>query len=73
MRIATRPGSGSAPKVNPATARHTVASYTLDDLAEIAAYGAERGVTIVPEIDLPGIPPLCWPPGRNWESERTRC
>ncbi|MGA8116066.1 MAG: beta-N-acetylhexosaminidase, partial [Actinocatenispora sp.] len=28
--------------------------YTLDDLAEIGVYAAERGVTIVPEIDLPG-------------------
>lgn len=28
--------------------------YTLDDLSEIAAYAADRGVTIVPEIDLPG-------------------
>ena len=28
--------------------------YTLDDLTEIAAYAAERGVTVVPEIDLPG-------------------
>jgi hexosaminidase len=28
--------------------------YTLDDLAEIAAYAAERGITVVPEIDLPG-------------------
>jgi hexosaminidase len=28
--------------------------YTLDDLAEVAAYAAERGVTVVPEIDLPG-------------------
>jgi len=28
--------------------------YTLDDLSEIAAYAAERGVTVVPEIDLPG-------------------
>jgi hexosaminidase len=28
--------------------------YTLDDLAEIGAYAAERGVTVVPEIDLPG-------------------
>jgi hexosaminidase len=28
--------------------------YTLDDLAELAAYAAERGVTVVPEIDLPG-------------------
>jgi hexosaminidase len=28
--------------------------YTLDDLAEIASYAAERGVTVVPEIDLPG-------------------
>ncbi|NUR84813.1 MAG: family 20 glycosylhydrolase [Nonomuraea sp.] len=28
--------------------------YTLDDLAEVAAYAAERGITIVPEIDLPG-------------------
>jgi hexosaminidase len=28
--------------------------YTLDDLSEIAAYAAERGVTIIPEIDLPG-------------------
>jgi hexosaminidase len=28
--------------------------YTLDDLAEIATYAAERGVTVVPEIDVPG-------------------
>jgi hexosaminidase len=28
--------------------------YTLDDLAEIAGYAAERGITVVPEIDLPG-------------------
>ncbi|MER6950962.1 beta-N-acetylhexosaminidase [Nonomuraea sp. NPDC000554] len=28
--------------------------YTLDDLAEVSAYAAERGITIVPEIDLPG-------------------
>jgi hexosaminidase len=28
--------------------------YTLDDLTEIAAYAAERGITVVPEIDLPG-------------------
>jgi hexosaminidase len=28
--------------------------YTLDDLTEIATYASERGVTIVPEIDLPG-------------------
>lgn len=28
--------------------------YTLDDLTEIATYAAERGVTVVPEIDLPG-------------------
>jgi hexosaminidase len=28
--------------------------YTLDDLAEVAAYAAERGVTVVPEVDLPG-------------------
>lgn len=28
--------------------------YTLGDLAEIAAYAAERMVTIVPEIDIPG-------------------
>jgi hexosaminidase len=28
--------------------------YTLDDLAEVASYAAERGVTVVPEIDLPG-------------------
>nr|WP_238345235.1 beta-N-acetylhexosaminidase [Actinopolymorpha cephalotaxi] len=28
--------------------------YTLDDLAEIHAYAQERGVTLVPEIDLPG-------------------
>ncbi|MBB5082183.1 beta-N-acetylhexosaminidase [Nonomuraea endophytica] len=29
-------------------------SYTLDDLAEIAAYARARAVTIVPEIDVPG-------------------
>jgi len=28
--------------------------YTLDDLAEIAAYARTRAVTIVPEIDVPG-------------------
>ncbi len=28
--------------------------YTKDDLREIVAYAAERGVTVVPEIDLPG-------------------
>ncbi|MEJ3745716.1 beta-N-acetylhexosaminidase [Actinomycetes bacterium KLBMP 9797] len=28
--------------------------YTLDDLAEMSAYAADRGITLVPEIDLPG-------------------
>jgi hexosaminidase len=28
--------------------------YSKDDLREIVAYAAERGITIVPEIDLPG-------------------
>ncbi len=28
--------------------------YTLDDLTEIATYAGERGITVVPEIDLPG-------------------
>jgi hexosaminidase len=28
--------------------------YTLADLAEIAAYASSRGMTVVPEIDLPG-------------------
>ncbi|MEU7692263.1 beta-N-acetylhexosaminidase [Microbispora hainanensis] len=28
--------------------------YTLDDLAEISAYARARGITIVPEIDVPG-------------------
>ncbi|GAA3143831.1 beta-N-acetylhexosaminidase [Planomonospora alba] len=28
--------------------------YTLDDLAEIAAYARDRAVTVVPEIDVPG-------------------
>ncbi len=28
--------------------------YTFDDLAEIAAYAADRGITVIPEIDLPG-------------------
>ncbi|MET8337400.1 beta-N-acetylhexosaminidase [Streptosporangium canum] len=28
--------------------------YTLDDLAEIAAYARARAVTVVPEIDVPG-------------------
>ncbi|WP_435736761.1 beta-N-acetylhexosaminidase [Cellulosimicrobium sp. PMB13] len=29
-------------------------SYTQDDLREIVAYARERGVTVVPEIDVPG-------------------
>lgn len=28
--------------------------YTQDDLREIVAYAGERGITVVPEIDLPG-------------------
>ncbi|MFI6156651.1 beta-N-acetylhexosaminidase [Kitasatospora sp. NPDC051170] len=28
--------------------------YTQDDLREMVAYAAERGITVVPEIDLPG-------------------
>ncbi|NUR96773.1 MAG: family 20 glycosylhydrolase [Kribbellaceae bacterium] len=28
--------------------------YTKDELREIVAYAAERGITVVPEIDLPG-------------------
>lgn len=28
--------------------------YSLDDLAEIAAYARQRGMAVVPEIDLPG-------------------
>ena len=28
--------------------------YSLDDLAEIAAYAGQRGMAVVPEIDLPG-------------------
>ncbi|WP_083977660.1 beta-N-acetylhexosaminidase [Kitasatospora azatica] len=28
--------------------------YTQDDLRELVAYAADRGVTVVPEIDLPG-------------------
>jgi len=28
--------------------------YTVDDLREIVAYAAERAVTVVPEIDIPG-------------------
>ncbi len=28
--------------------------YTLDDLAEIATYAGQRGMSLVPEIDLPG-------------------
>ncbi|GAA4558294.1 beta-N-acetylhexosaminidase [Planotetraspora kaengkrachanensis] len=28
--------------------------YTLDDLAEISAYARSRGITLVPEIDVPG-------------------
>ncbi|WP_329580581.1 beta-N-acetylhexosaminidase [Kitasatospora sp. NBC_01250] len=28
--------------------------YTQDDLRELVAYAAERGITVVPEIDLPG-------------------
>jgi hexosaminidase len=28
--------------------------YSLDDLAELAAYAGQRGIALVPEIDLPG-------------------
>jgi hexosaminidase len=44
----TPPSSGGAagPKVG--------GFYTQDELKQLVAYAAERGVTIVPEIDLPG-------------------
>jgi hexosaminidase len=29
-------------------------SYTTDELAELTAYAASRGITVVPEVDLPG-------------------
>jgi hexosaminidase len=49
--------------------------YTLDDLAEIAAYAAERMVTVVPEIEVPGhasallaaLPELSPIPGAHYE------
>jgi hexosaminidase len=28
--------------------------YTVDDLREIVAYASERGITVVPEVDVPG-------------------
>ena len=28
--------------------------YTQDELRDVVAYAAERGITVIPEIDLPG-------------------
>ncbi|HLX50530.1 MAG TPA: beta-N-acetylhexosaminidase [Streptosporangiaceae bacterium] len=49
--------------------------YTLDDLAEIASYAAQRMVTVVPEIEVPGhasallaaLPELSPIPGLQYE------
>ena len=46
--------------------------YTLADLSEIAAFARQRGMSLVPEIDLPGhTARRCWP--RCQSSARDRC
>lgn len=44
----TPPSSGGAPGAK------VGGFYTQDELKQLVAYAAERGITIVPEIDLPG-------------------
>lgn len=49
--------------------------YTLDDLAEIVAYAAERNIQVIPEVDLPGhmvaaltaYPEFSCDPTKNYE------
>ena len=43
------PGTGGAPPT-----QRVGGFYTQDELRALVAYAAERGITIVPEIDLPG-------------------
>lgn len=49
--------AGTVPSADPhgaTDARPHGGFYTQDDIREVVAYAAERGVTVVPEIDLPG-------------------
>ena len=53
-RLAARaPNSGTAPR-RCGTRRPHGGYYTQDDIREIVAYAAERHITVVPEIDIPG-------------------
>lgn len=50
------PGPAAAADVDPETGkpRRYGGYYTQDDIRDIVAYAAERHITIVPEIDMPG-------------------
>lgn len=52
----TPPGPAAAADIDPATGkpRRYGGYYTQDQIREIVAYAAERHITIVPEIDMPG-------------------
>lgn len=49
-------GDGPRADIDPATGRPRLYGgiYTQDTIREIVAYAAERNITVVPEIDLPG-------------------
>jgi hexosaminidase len=52
----TPPGPAAAADIDPATgkARRYGGYYTQDEIRDIVKYAAERHITIVPEIDMPG-------------------
>jgi hexosaminidase len=52
----TPAGQGAAQDIDPATGKPRLYGgfYTQDQVREIVAYAAARGITVVPEIDIPG-------------------